>query len=85
MERNGYLLNGRRGMGSGVVVEPVCEEGVVEDGRLLALLVEIKEEVVRVGLGSVLCGIHGWAAAWGGGGREGGEGSAGEWREDGSN
>jgi hypothetical protein len=50
-------------MGSGVIIEPVCEEGVVEDGRLLALLVEIKEEVVRVGLGSVLCGIHGWAAA----------------------
>jgi hypothetical protein len=45
MERNGYRLNWRRGVGSGVVDEPVCEDVVVKDGGLLALLVEIKEEV----------------------------------------
>ena len=33
-------------MYSGVFDEPVCEDVVVEDGRLLTLLVEIEEEAV---------------------------------------
>ena len=69
-------------MRSGVVDEPVCKDIAVEDGRLLALLVEIEEEAVSVVWGSAVCGIHGCLGAKG---REGGETEAGEWTEDGSN
>ena len=68
-------------MRSGILDEPVREDGVVEDGGLLALLIEIKEEAVGVVCGSAVGGIHGGAGAQG---REGGGVETGEWSEDGS-
>ena len=58
MEWNGYRLSWRRGVCSWVVDEPVSENVAIEDCGLLALLVEIEEEAVRIGWVSV-CGIHG--------------------------
>lgn len=52
-------MNWRRGVCGRVVDEPLCEYVAVEDGRLLALLVEIEEEVVSFVQGSAVCGIHG--------------------------
>ena len=72
-------------MGRWVFDKPVCENVAIEDCGLLALFVEIEEEVVRIVWVSV-CGIHGWGTAAGGTReREGGGTETGEWREDGSN
>ena len=69
-----------------VINEPVSEDIVVEHCGLLGMLVEIKEEVVRVVCEPAVGGIHGK------GGqraaekeREERDAGTGEWREDGSN